>query len=157
MRLFMIVVLSACVLPMFAQSAPPVTRSAPEWAVAVFPSGASFTLELAATPSQQRSGYMFREHVPDDEGMLFLFAGPERHSIWMKNCKVSLDIIFLDANFRVIEIFSDAPPCVADEPCPSMQPMQVSNYVLEVAGGRAAAEKLRLGDTVVIDSEPPIR
>jgi uncharacterized membrane protein (UPF0127 family) len=157
MRRFAVLALLACAVPALAQSAPPAARPTPEWAVAVFPSGASFSLEIAATPSRRRTGYMFREHVPADEGMLFLFDAPERHGIWMRNCKVSLDIIWLDAHFRVIEIFPEAQPCPADGACPSMQPMQIADYVLEIAGGRAAEAKLKLGDTVVIESEPPLR
>ncbi len=135
---------------------PAVASDVPEWAVAVFPSGAEFSLEIAATDRERQMGYMFREEVPDNEGMLFLFDAIERHGIWMRNCRVSLDIIWLDANFRVVEIAAEAQPCRADGACPSMSPMRVSSYVLEVAGGRAAEEKLVPGDLVIIHSEPPL-
>jgi uncharacterized membrane protein (UPF0127 family) len=129
---------------------------APEWAVAVFPSGAEFSLEIAATDRQRQLGYMFREDVPPHEGMLFLFDATEHHGIWMKNCRVPLDIIWLDAEFRVVQIAAQAQPCPEDGPCSSMLPMQASRYVLEVAGGRAAEEKLVQGDLVIIHSEPSL-
>jgi len=135
---------------------PAVASDVPEWAVAVFPSGAEFSLEIAASDRERQIGYMFREDVPENEGMLFLFDATERHGIWMKNCRVSLDIIWLDADFRVVEIAASALPCPADGPCPSMLPMRVSRYVLEVAGGRAAEEKLVQGDLVIIHSEPSL-
>lgn len=128
----------------------------PEWAVAVFPSGAEFSLEIAATDDERQLGYMFREEVPAYEGMLFLFGATERHGIWMKNCRVALDIVWLDEDFRVVEIAAEAQPCPADGPCPSMRPMRASRYVLEIAGGRAAEEKLVRGDLVIIHSEPPL-
>ncbi len=138
-------------------SAPPAAAlDVPEWAVAVFPSGAEFALEIAATDRERQLGYMFREEVPAHEGMLFLFGATERHGIWMKNCRVALDIIWLDEDFRVVEIVVGAQPCPADGPCPSMQPMRASRYVLEIAAGRAAEEKLVRGDLVIIHSEPPL-
>ena len=135
---------------------PGVASDTPEWAVAVFPSGAEFSLEIAATDRERQLGYMFREKVGAQEGMLFLFGVTDRHGIWMKNCRVSLDIVWLDEDFRVIEIAAEAPPCPSDGPCPSMLPMRASRYVLEIAGGRAAEEKLALGDVVIIHSEPSL-
>jgi uncharacterized membrane protein (UPF0127 family) len=148
-RVVLLVMLLSCGMPALA-------AETPEWAVAVFPSGAEFTLEIAATDRQRQLGYMFREQIPAHEGMLFLFDATERHSIWMKNCRVSLDIIWLDAEFRVVDIAAGAPPCPADGACPSMQPMRESRYVLEVAGGRANEEKLKAGDLVIIHSEPSL-
>lgn len=142
--------LAALALPAVAQA------DAGRWAVAVFPSGAEFSLELAETPRQRQLGYMFRDHVPGDEGMLFLFDEPGHHGIWMKNCKVALDIVWLDRSFRVVEIVHDAQPCPSDGPCPSMAPMRVADYVLEVAAGRAAAEGLQAGDLIAIHAEPPL-
>ena len=135
---------------------PAVASDAPAWAVAVFPSGAEFSLEIAATDRERQLGYMFREDVPANEGMLFLFGETERHSIWMKNCRVALDIIWLDDNFRVVEVAVGAQPCPAEGPCPSLQPMHASRYVLEIAAGRTAEEKLVRGDLVIIHSEPPL-
>ena len=95
-----------------------VAGPAPDWAVAVFPSGAEFSLEIADSGPERQVGYMFRDEVPPLEGMLFVFDAPERHGIWMRNCRVSLDIIWLDKSFRVLEIFAAAQPCPADGPCP---------------------------------------
>ena len=144
------------ILAVFLAALPAVALDVPEWAVAVFPSGAEFSLEIAATDRQRQRGYMFREEVAAHEGMLFLFDATERHSIWMKNCRVTLDIIWFDEDFRVVEIAAEAQPCSADGPCPSMRPMRASRYVLEIAGGRAAEEKLTRGDLVIIHSEPPL-
>lgn len=133
-----------------------VAQEKPAWAVAVFPSGAEFSLEIAASDRERQIGYMFREEVPADEGMLFLFGATEHHGIWMKNCKVALDIIWLDRDFRVVELFRDAQPCPVDGPCPSMQPMRAAHYVLEVAGGRATQENLAPGDLLIVHSERPL-
>jgi uncharacterized membrane protein (UPF0127 family) len=125
--------------------------------VAVFPSGAEFSLEVVADPASRRLGYMFREHVGPREGMLFVFEQADRHSIWMKNCKVPLDIIWLDPDFRVVEIARDQPPCPEHGECPSLVPMRTARYVLEVAAGGAAEQDLELGERIRILTEPSVR
>ena len=126
----------------------------PEWKVAVFPSGAEFSLEVAADDAARARGYMFRERIGPHEGMLLLFDEPGHHSIWMKNCKVSLDIVWLDAAFRVVEIAHESQPCPERGPCPSSIPMRSASYVLEVAGGTARREGLEAGDVIVFLEEP---
>jgi len=124
---------------------------------AVFPSGAEFHLELAADPEARRIGYMFRNDVGPRDGMLFIFDGPDRHPFWMKNCKVNLDIIWIDSTRRVVEIAHDLAPCPADGPCPSVFPMRAATYVLEVAGGTAQREGLDRGDPVTLVLDQPGR
>lgn len=121
----------------------------------MFPSGASFTVEIASDPATQARGYMFRDKVGAGEGMLFVFDGVDLHPFWMKNCKVSLDIIWLDAQLRVVDIAHDRPPCPERGDCPSITPMRAARYVLEVAAGTAAREGLERGDTLVLLPEPP--
>ena len=125
-----------------------------EWKVAVFPSGAQFSLEIAADDAARMRGYMFRDRVGPHEGMLFLFDEPGHHAIWMKNCKVSLDIIWLDATFHVVEIAHDLQPCPDEGPCPSSVPLRSASSVLEVAGGSARREGLEPGDGIVFLEEP---
>jgi len=122
--------------------------------VAIFPSGAEFRLEVAADPASQRRGYMFREHVPADEGMLFVYRETGRRAFWMKNCRVSLDIVWLDASSLVVEIAHSLRPCPETGPCPSVEPQRMARHVLEVVGGTARREGLAVGDLVTIVPEP---
>jgi hypothetical protein len=128
----------------------------PGQAVAVLPSGAEFSLEVAADDASRARGYMFRAQVGPKEGMIFVFEREDRHPFWMKNCKVPLDIIWLDASFRVVHMASDVPPCPPEGECPSIIPLRSGRYVLEFAGGTALRERLRLSDPVVILSAPPL-
>ena len=127
--------------------------AAPEgagWAIAMTPSGEEFTLELADTPRKQRLGYMYREEIGPREGMLFLFDDVDVHSIWMRNCIVALDILWLDDGFRVVHQVRGAEPCPAEGPCPSMVPPMTSKYVLELSAGSAAAAAIENGDRLVV-------
>ena len=137
-----------------ADGVPPQETS---WAVAVFPDGEEFALEVVDNPESRMQGYMYREHVGEREGMLFVFTGDRRHGIWMKNCKVALDILWLDPRGRVVHMSTDAQPCEPDAPCPIRQSDQAARYVLEVAAGTAAARGLQKGDRISILPEfPPL-
>ncbi len=132
-------------------------RSAvPGWATAVLPSGASFALEVAADDESRARGYMFRERVGPREGMLFWYPSSGRYGFWMKNCRVALDIVWLDGSWRVVHVVENATPCPPDGPCPSLVPPVEARYVLEFAAGTAASHGLRPGSTVVVLSETPV-
>ena len=130
---------------------------APRFAVAVLPSGHEFALEVAADDASRARGYMGRDKIGPREGMLFIFHQDERHSFWMKDCKSSLDMVWLDAGLRVVWIAKGQVPCPPQGDCPSIVPPIPARYVLEFAAGTAAAESLAAGDSVVVLSDPPLR
>lgn len=129
----------------------------PRWAVAVLPSGHEFALEVAADDASRARGYGGREKIGPREGMIFIFDRDDRHSFWMKDCKVALDIIWLDGNGRVVWVAAQQSPCPPSGTCPSIVPPSPGRYVLEFAAGTAASESLRHGDSVVVLSDPPLR
>lgn len=112
--------------------------------------GTQIDLEVAKTPEQQTLGLMYRTFLPDDRGMLFVFDRPDFLGFWMKNCKISLDMIFLrDGVVRYIEV--NAPPCEAD-PCPTYGPTNVMvDQVIELRGGRSQELGVQLGDRISIE------
>jgi uncharacterized membrane protein (UPF0127 family) len=140
---------------LLAVLAPCAPRSADGWAAAVLPSGTEFSLELAVEPETRARGYMFREEVGPREGMLFVFETADRHSIWMRNCKVALDIVWLDDKFRVLEVAAGQQPCPARGPCPSALPLRPAHYVLEVAAGNAELHGLVPGARIELLTEIP--
>lgn len=121
-----------------------------------FPSGRVFNVDLALTWQQQARGYMGRRQIQPEEGMLFVYTRPGVRKFWMKNCLTAIDIIWLNAENRILYIEHSAPPCDAD-PCPSFGPDEPAGNVLEVAPGTALAEGLKRGDPlqVVMDSGRP--
>ena len=129
----------------------------PHWAVAVLPSGHEFSLEVAADDASRARGYMGRERVGPRDGMLFIFDDDAAHSFWMKDCKTSLDMVWLDARLRIVWIAARQAPCPEAGECPSVAPPSPARYVLEFAAGTAEAEGLRPGASIVVISEPPLR
>lgn len=47
---------------------------------------------------------MFRDPLPADHGMLFVFSKAEQRSFWMRNTKIPLDLGYFDASGQLIEI-----------------------------------------------------
>jgi len=114
-----------------------------------FPGGTIVTAEIADSLNEVRTGLMFREFLEAGEGMLLVFKSPDFHTIWMKNCRIPLDIIWLSPEFRIVHIEENVPPCLED-PCPSYRTMQKARYVLEVNAGVVRVEGLSLGDDLIL-------
>jgi uncharacterized membrane protein (UPF0127 family) len=106
-----------------------------------------FTVEVADNAEKWAMGLMFREVVSDDFGMLFVSDFEDYRSFWMKNCKVHLDIIFLNSNKQIINIHYNVPPCQYD-PCPSYESTRPAQYILELRGNRAKELNLKPGDVI---------
>ena len=117
---------------------------------AVLPSGAIYALELARTPEEQTQGLMFRESLPPNTGMLFLFGDAAPHHFWMKNTMIPLDMIWMDEAGGVLFVSANTPPCKAD-PCPNYGPDAPASSVLEIAGGMAAKEKVTVGSIIRVE------
>ncbi|MGH9316451.1 MAG: DUF192 domain-containing protein [Thermoanaerobaculia bacterium] len=112
-----------------------------------FPSGAVYRVELARTPEELAQGLMFRESLPEHTGMLFLFPASEVHKFWMKNTMIPLDMVWMDAEGKVLFVSASTPPCRTD-PCPTYGPELPAGSVLEIAGGVASREKVTVGSTI---------
>ncbi len=103
-----------------------------------------FKVELADTPEAQARGLMFRQTLGDNEGMIFPSAIPEPRSFWMKNTPLSLDIIFIGADGRILNIAANTEPYSLK----SVSSTGIASGVLELRAGRAAALGIAAGDKV---------
>ena len=112
------------------------------------PNGTRIEAEMAITDEQHANGLMFRSELAPDKGMLFVSQRAAQRSFWMYQCLISLDMIWMDGNHRIVEIESDVPPCrdTDQRNCPSYGGKVNSVYVLEMAAGQAAAQKLKPGE-----------
>ena len=108
------------------------------------PNGAIYSVEVPQTREGQERGLMFRSRLEPRTGMLFVFSTLDRHPIWMKNCLIALDLVWLDETRRVVAVREKVPPCAAD-PCPIYSSPVPSLYVLEIPAGAARAEGLAVG------------
>src|SRR4029450_4546748 len=102
------------------------------------PSGKVLQTEVMVKDEDRMMGLMFRPSLPLDHGMLFLFDDLGKHTIWMKNCKSPIHILWRDENRRVVHLEEAVPPCKAD-PCPVYAPLREAAYGGEI---HAQHEKL---------------
>ena len=109
-------------------------------------------VEVADTPAKRERGLMFRKELADGQGMIFLFDEEGEHSFWMKDTLIPLDLIFADSAGRVVGIVAQARPL-------TLEPRTggPGRMVLEVPGGWAARNGVRVGDRMRFEATPPVR
>src|ERR1700719_186159 len=104
-------------------------------------SNVPLTAEIADTPQASENGLMFRDSLPEDRGMLFIFEQPEKASFWMKNTKIPLSIAYIDSACKILEIKSMNP---LDETVVLSNSDQIA-YALEVNQGWFARHGIAIG------------
>ena len=104
--------------------------------------GKTFDVEIADSSQEQALGLMFRDSMPEDAGMLFIFPNEAPRSFWMKNTRIPLDIMYFDRELRMVSLSANTPPCKVTR-CPSYPSTGPAMYVLELNAG--LAERLGVG------------
>ncbi len=111
----------------------------------------SFVIELADTDNTRALGLMHREHMADDEGMLFVFPDTQRRAFWMKNTLIPLDILYFDQNQKLVSISENTPPCKnTTTRCPNYPSAKPAKYVLEINAGLSQQYGFKSGDKLII-------
>jgi len=103
-----------------------------------------FSVDVAADDETRARGLMYRKELPEEYGMLFDFEREEPVAMWMHNTYVSLDMIFIQGDGRILRIAERTEP-LSDRIIPSGGPVRA---VLEVAGGTAKKLGIAPGDRV---------
>ena len=103
-------------------------------------------VEVADDPREHSVGLMHRRLTNDGEGMLFVFPKAAPRAFWMRNTPSSLDLLFLDSEFRLVALIARAEP-MSDR---VLSPEAPAQYVIEVPGGFAERHGLAVGDRVRI-------
>ena len=101
-------------------------------------------VEIARSEEEQAKGLMFRTAMGANEGMIFPMDPPRRASFWMRNTVIPLDIIFIGADRRILNIAANAVPYSEA----SLASSGAVSAVLELNGGRAAQLGIAPGDRV---------
>jgi uncharacterized membrane protein (UPF0127 family) len=103
-----------------------------------------FSVEMATTEEEKRTGLMFRKELPEGRGMLFDFSPPQEISMWMKNTFIPLDMIFIDPDGRVLRIAENTEPFSTR----IISSGGLAKGVLEVIAGTARKYGIAPGDRV---------
>lgn len=104
-----------------------------------------FNVEIAKTAEERSKGLMYREHLNQKEGMLFLYPYNQVIKMWMKNTLISLDMIFFNNKGKIIEIFKMTTP----KDLTPIGPNVKLKGVLEINGGLTSYLNINKGDLII--------
>lgn len=122
---------------------------------AVTEGGQRLSLELAITTEEQIQGLSDRKSLPKNTGMLFVYNESKDRSFWMKDCYISLDMIWLDKNGVVQNIAKEvppAPPGTEESKIPTRT--GTGQYVLELKGGEVDRIGIKVGSKIELKNIP---
>ena len=100
-------------------------------------------VEQAVTPDERARGLMWRESLPRDNGMLFVYEQPEMPAFWMKNTPIPLSVAFIDRLGVIVGVL-DMEPGSLDRHSPRVPIL----YALEMNQGWFADNSVRVGHKV---------
>jgi uncharacterized membrane protein (UPF0127 family) len=103
-----------------------------------------FSVEMATTEQEKEIGLMYRKELSDGKGMLFDFSPEQQVSMWMKNTYISLDMIFIRADGRILRIAENTEPLSTR----IIASGGLAKGVLEVIAGTAKKYGIEPGDRV---------
>jgi hypothetical protein len=115
--------------------------------------GHSVRAELADTEEARLTGLMFRDSLPENSGMLFVYEREDRYAMWMKNTYVPLSVAFIDRRGVILNI-EDMEPQTLD----SHASAGPATYALEMNRGWFKKRGIKKGDRVLgLDKLPGVR
>jgi uncharacterized protein len=98
-------------------------------------------IEIADDDAKRERGLMYRRQMEVAHGMLFIFPEEDLLSFWMKNTYLPLDILYINAQKKIVRICENAAP-LSEQSIPSDFP---AKYVVEVNAGFCALYNIRIG------------
>ena len=110
-----------------------------------------YKIYLTKTGSEKNMGLAVFDDLPANEGMLFSFDREDNHVFWMKGMKFNIDIIFLDKDKKVLNVFENvkAEPGVQDIDLKTYSSKLKSQYVIELKEGETRKNGIKPGDAVI--------
>jgi uncharacterized protein len=113
--------------------------------------GVELVADVAANNTQRTKGLAVKDHLNENESMLFVFSSAAKQVFWMKDMKFPIDIIWMDSNKTVVHIEHSLEPCPDEFHCPVYSPGANSLYVLETVAGFADRHGVTEGTKMQFD------
>lgn len=105
-----------------------------------------FSIAIADSDQKRMYGLMNLDHLPENNGMIFLFSQSQIITMWMKNTRIPLDMIFIDKNNLIANIKTNSKPYSLD-----IISSQVEiNQVLEINAGLSDKLGIKIGQKIII-------
>ena len=106
-----------------------------------------FNVEIARKKIDREKGLMFRKNLNLEKGMLFIFPNESKVSMWMKNTLISLDIIFISKNYKIVDIINNA-KIMSKEILTSKVK---AKYALEINAGLVTKLNIKIGNNIYFE------
>ena len=106
-----------------------------------------FNVEVASTPDELQKGLMYRNELPLTNGMIFDIYPVRPIAMWMKNTKISLDILFVAPDATISMIREHATP-LSEDHIICRDPVRA---VIEIPAGNVMRYNIKVGDKVFHD------
>jgi len=127
----------------------PYVAPRPASTLVMLPDGSTVHVELATTEAEKAYGLMGRTKLPEGRGMLFINREDAQVGYWMYHCKIALDIIWIAADHRIVEMSPNTPPCLGkSSTCPTYGGHEPYRYALELPAGDISRHHLQVGETI---------
>ncbi len=110
-------------------------------------SNVALRVEIAALPEERERGFMFREFIGEDEGMLFVFKEGSAQRFWMKNTRIPLDIGYISTSGELLEVHKAKPYDLSGVPSRSKD----IKFVLELNAGAYKKLGIPIGTRIPLD------
>lgn len=106
----------------------------------------TFAVEIASNALQKERGLMLRKYLRHNHGMLFLYDPPQIARFWMKDTSLPLDLIFIDVQDKIVQIYEKAQP-LSQKIIYSQKPIKA---VLELFAGSVARYNIKVNQVIQI-------
>lgn len=106
-------------------------------------------IEIADDDYQRETGLMYRTTLEKNDGMLFIFEEEQPRGFYMKNTNIPLDLIFLNADNKIVNIKKNAKP----QSTKTIESEVPAQYVLEINAGLSEEWNLQTGDSLILNKD----
>jgi uncharacterized protein len=115
--------------------------------------GQRFLAEVALSPQEKERGLMYRQSLARDRCMIFLYDEDGQHAIWMKNCLIALDVVWVKEEGTIVELAERVPPLSPlfkgpDSEAPTYGGKVVSRHFVEFPAGTVRRLGLKVGERI---------
>jgi uncharacterized membrane protein (UPF0127 family) len=110
----------------------------------------SFGALIADTYIKRMLGLMFRNRLGRSECMLFVFSRTGKHKIWMYNMRFPIDVLWLDVDYKIVDMEKQLKPCSSIPECKESCPRAPAKYIIELNSGEIKRAKVNINSKVVV-------
>ena len=110
-----------------------------------------FSARVVDTAQTREKGLSGISKLSPNEALLMVFDTDDKWGIWMKDMKVSIDIIWLNSKKEVIYVVKNAAPELSTTK--TFTPNDPARYVIEIAAGGVSKNNIRIGEKALFTLE----